>query len=363
MVTRRVLVALALLLLAAPPALGRTLFLDPAPPTGVPAPASVPELEERAEDLYAGATGERLDREEVDVAMDLDFRDLDFDALGVVFGGGSFRADARLTARLDFHVLSVGRVQDSVEDAVGRPVDLPAYGLDARDQYLTADAFRATLAGEALAAFQDEQEARVVKMVTESFPDVTVLQSYATWSNTSVASNARGDEPPRPDHPAPRTDARDPPVTLVTVVELQYHKRQSLLGLLDGAWGSGLGGGAEDAGTPAPQDRSAFALFGLRQPLRLDAPPGWDVLLRLRLPEGFTFEEASPDVLVDDSLREAHAVALARESGETVPGPASVTLGSRYLVSVAMLGAVLLAGALVRVPAILVANRLFHPKR
>jgi hypothetical protein len=373
MVTRRARLALALLLLALAPAAVGTSPLPPVDAAGAPVPLAAlpapPNLEERAQDAYAGTTGQRLDREDVDVGMDLDFRDLDFDALGVVFGGGSFRADARLTARLDFHVLSVGRVQESVEDAAGRPVDLSEYGLDARDQYLTADAFRATLAGEALAAFQHEQEARVVRLVTESFPDVTVLQSRAAWSNTSASANARGDELPSPGHPAPTTDARDPPVTLLTVVELQYQKRQSLVGLLDGLWGPGADGDAalrerlDAASLHAPQERSAFALFGIPQVIHVDAPPGWDVALRLRLPEGFTFEEASPDVAVDGSLREARTYALARESDEEVGGTVAVTLGSRSLVAFAMLGAVLVAGALVRVPTLLAANRLMHPRR
>ena len=333
----------------------------PLPPLG--------EAQARVQDLLAALTGQRLDREDVDVTMEVAFRDVDFDALAVVFGGGSLQADARLTARLDFHVLSVGRVQDSLEDATGIPVDLSDLGLDARNQYLTADAFRATLAGEALAAFQHEQEARVVQLVSESFPDVTVLRSTAQWTNTSASVNARGDEPPSLARPAPRTDARNPPVTLTTVVELQYQKRQSLVGFLDGLWREAAA--PEDSmrarldaeAQRAPQERSAFAVFGIPQVIRVNAPPGWDVSLRLRLPEGFTFEEASPDVTLDDTLREAETFALARESEREVGGAVAVTLSSRYHVALAMLGIVLALGAAVRVPTLLLANRLLFPRR
>lgn len=365
MVTRRLALLLVLAALLAPAAHAALPAVPALPPAADPVQAR-----ERAEDVYAAATGERLDREEVDVRMDMEFRDVGFDAFGMVFGGGSFRADARLTTRLDFHVISVGRVQDALEEASGTPVDPSEHGLDARRQHLSADAFRATLAGQALAAFQQEQEARVTRLVTESFPEVTVLGSYFAWANTSVSDSRRGDPLPGLARPAPGHDARNPPVTLVSVLELQYARRVSLVSWLEDAWTRDPAERAEESlrerleaeARGAAHERSLFGVYGLPQLIQVRAPPGWDVRLTLRLPEGYTFEEASPEVRVDDALRSATTAAYARDSDAPVTSAAAVTLGSRTHVAFLLLGVVLVAGAALRVPAILLANRLLFPR-
>lgn len=359
MVRRRALLAALLLLPVA----------SAAPALGLPLPAgpedALEEAQRRGHDAYAATTGERLDREEVDVTMDMEFRDVRLDAFGLVFGGGTFVAQSRLTTRLAFHVISVGRVQESLEEASGQPLDPSSLGLDARRQHLTADAFRATLAGEALAAFQAEQEVRVAQLVAESFPDVTVRGSYFAWSNTSASDNGRGDDPPGAARPTPGMDARNPPVTLVSVLDLEYRRRESLLGLVEDAFASAppaeeseerLRERLEDEAHGAPHERSVFALLGVPQLIRVNAPSGWDVTLRIRLPEGLTFEEASPDVALEDGLRAARTSAYARDSETEVQSAVAVTLGSRAHVAFALLGLVLLGGVVVRVPACLVGN-------
>lgn len=367
----RLPVALGLALLLAGPALA----LHDAPPPGLlpEAPAVVPdapdprdalqEAQRRAKDAYGGMTGERLDREDVDVTMRMEFRDLDVEPVAVALGGGRIAAEARLTTRIDFHVVSVQRIREAFEEATGFPANLSEAGLDAESQYLTADAFRATLAGEALAAFQDEQERRAVRLLSDSFPDVTIRASRFEWANTTTPVRERG-APLAAD--APERDPRNPPVTLVSVIDLEYQKRRSLAGLVEDLLASppsrkSAAGGDRDAGEGPGAD--PFALLGVTQSLRLRVPPGWDLTLALRLPEGLTFEAASPDVVVAPDLREARTAAHAGDSDVEVASAVALTVGSRHAVALGLLACVLLVGAVLRVPAILLANRLVRKGR
>jgi hypothetical protein len=79
--------------------------------------------------------------------------------------------------------------------------------------------------------------------------------------------------------------------------------------------------------------------------------------LDLHLPEGYTFEEASPDVDVDRSQRGARTFTLAGDSDRQVVNPITLSISSRYIVSVALLATVLVLGALLRFPTLLVANQ------
>lgn len=354
---RRLAPLLLVLLLAGPAFALPPADAPPLVPTPSPDPPPVVgEVHRRAKDAYAGLTGERLDREDVEVRMEMEFHDLDVDPLGVALGGGRVAAQARLTTRIDFHVVSVARLQEAVEEATGFPANSSAWGLDASRQFMTADAFRATLAGEALAAFQQEQERRVVRLLTDSFPDVTVRASRFEWSNASLGTSGR----PDPSGGRPTYDPRDPPVTLVSVLDVEYQKRRSLVGILEDALAPdeppAARAGAPRAG-PSP-GADPFALLGVTQAFHLRVPPGWDLTLRLRLPEGLTLEDASPDVRVDADLRGATTGAHAGDSDVEVASAVALTIGSRHAVALGLLAAVLVVGAALRVPAVLVANRL-----
>lgn len=364
----RFLVPLALVLLVAGPALALhespATSVLPGTPPGVPEPPdprdAVQEAQRRAKDAYSGMTGERLDREDVDVAMRMEFRDLDVEPFAVAFGGGRIAAEARLTTRIDFHVVSVQRIQEAVEEATGFPANLTELGIDARSQYLTADAFRATLVGEALAAFQEEQERRAVRLLADSFPDVSVRASRFEWANTTTALRERGASLPGQ---APEHDPRNPPVTLVSVLDLEYQKRRSLAGLVEDLLASPPSLGRAGAGGEDAAEASPFALLGVTQTLRLRVPPGWDLTLALELPEGLTFESASPDVALAENMREARASAHAGDSDVEVASAVALTVGSRHAVALGLLAAVLAVGAVLRVPGILVANRLVRRRR
>src|SRR5581483_12006252 len=162
--------------------------------------------------IHAGelATGTNLTREDVRIALDLDFRSLDFDALGVVFGGGDFRAQGRLSAHLEFRAINVSRFYGL------SPRAPPNGSLDrAGPMVITAGEFRATLSAAAVAAFEAQEQDALTTFVSTTFPDATLLASRFSWSNVSPLDEPTP-SPSVPDGPgavrSPLPDSREPPV-------------------------------------------------------------------------------------------------------------------------------------------------------
>lgn len=352
------ILALALALALALPVLGTgAAQLPPSPLDPI-----LGQVEENRTRVSEVVLGPQLQREDVDVQLDMEFRDVDFDTLNVIFGGGKFTAVARVQARIDMRVLAASRVQDAVEGAVPGSGNLTVLaGSEAR--FIPADVFRASLAGEALAAFQDEQEERLADFLTATIPNVTVLATSFQWSNISPQDSL--ERPPGvpnspPDSGDDLNDPTFPPITLDATIDVQYLERTNLFDILDKALKPQSEREKERkrqvADAAASYERSAFGLLGIRQVLDLQAFSGWDLVVRVKLPQGYTFEEASPDVLVDPGRREAEVMTLGKEAGAPVLNPVSLTLSNRFLVSTAMLGAVLLTGAILRFPVLLAVN-------
>ena len=314
--------------------------------------------------------GENLSHEDVRIYLDMEFRTLDFDALGVVFGGGTFEAQARLAARLEVRSLGLYRVSDILNGSTQGRVNLSATPLaeDVNRTHITADELRTLLAGELLAAFQTQQQDAAEAFIGEAFPDMTVLASRFRWANVNPAVNQVGDADAQDDPLG--FHLLEPPIVLDVAFDLQYLKRESLANLMEQARAKGE---AETNASEGPEERlleelkaqqqaafyerSAFSVLGLTQLLNLEMMPGWDMFLTLRLPEGYTFEEASPDVTVDEAYQSARVLTLAGDAETSVANPVLVSISNRYLVSASLLASVLLVGAILRFPATLVWGR------
>lgn len=377
---------LFVLLLAVPAA-----ALPPPAPETSPAPAAAGPLNLPTETLLGGATqavtnatGENITREDIRVVVDMDFRTFDFDLVGVIFGGGTFQAQARIAARLEIRAISVSRVEAALQEGTGGAVNLSQLGVNASRQFLTADEFRAALAGEALAAFEAEQERRTSEFLAQAFPDLIVLSSRFAWSNTDPKDNTRGDPPapapavpPRTPGPSDLPRLKDPPIVLDAVLDVQYLERASLVGLLEDAWARRQNRSAQDEVAESQEEqllerlraqnegafyeRSAFSQLGITQVITPQVESGWDMILTVTLPEGYTIEYASPDVLVGPDAQRAETYVLARESGVPLSNPVAVALSNRFLITVALFAGVMLAGTLLRVPVIVLANRRAKP--
>ncbi len=363
---------LCVLLLAGPVAALSGLEAPPGPPRieKESGPLGLPiELEE----IFANVSnetsviaGQNLTREDVRVRVDMEFRKIDLDLIGAIFGGGTFEAQARIGLTLDLRAISFDRIKPILEERAGMNITLP---LERTSLYITADEMRTLLAGEALRAFQDEQEAATRNLIESSFPDLTVLSTRFTWTNTTPAINMQGDVE-RGGIPL----LTEPPMTLDATVELQFIHVESLVGILDGyrARKAALArdpslDAAEDAQKAELErlraenegpifDRSAFSILGITQLLVLEMDPGWDLDVAMRLPQGYTFEYASADVGLSKDYSRATAATYARLAGQPVENPVAVSLSNRYLVTVTMLGAVFLVGFLLRAPTLIVSN-------
>ncbi|HUR68543.1 MAG TPA: hypothetical protein VM370_04795 [Candidatus Thermoplasmatota archaeon] len=347
---------LALLLaLTAPVATGQL------PPT--PLDSLLEDAKRNATATMEATLGPSLTNEDVDVSIDMQFRDVDLDTVNVIFGGGKFSAAARIQARVDIRVIAASRIQGAAEDLVpGLGNATSALGAD--QAFIPADAVRASFAGAALAAFQEEQETRVADYLRHSIPNVTVMNTELQWSNVSPQDSLETGIQPPPASPsglAGPNDPTEPPLTLVATIDVQYLERTSMLSIVEKAIQNKKSArekerDAEVADAAAAYDRSAFGLLGIRQVLDLQAPRGWNLDVKVTLPEGFTFEEASPDVALANDLRGANVLTLGRDADAAVLNPVALTLSNRFIVSTAMLCTVLLAGAILRFPALLATN-------
>lgn len=352
--------AFALLLVA--PLCGAQLPATPLDPILKPALDEVAVTRDRA-------LGPELTREDVDVRLDMTFRDVDFDTVNVIFGGGKFSATARIEARIDMRVIAATRIREALDGAAPGASNLTALGLDTSSSYIPADAFRASFAGEALRAFQDEQEERLAAYIRATIPNVTVMNTDFAWANVSPQDSYEnsGSLPPIPrGTPTPDPNPRDvndptfPPLTLAAVVDVEYLERTNLLDIIEKALEPETDREKERkehvADAAASYERSAFGLLGIRQVLDLQAPRGWNLEVHVTLPDGFTFEEASPDVALGKDLRRAEVVTLGKDASGSVVNPVALTLSNRFLVSTAMLAGVLLVGTILRFPVLLAAN-------
>lgn len=279
-------------------------------------------------------------------------------------------ARARIEADIDMRAIGAARIQEAIDGAAPGAGNITALGIDPRTSFVPADLFRATFAGEALRAFQDEQEIRLEEFIEATIPDVTVLSTSFEWVNVSPEESLEAgvSVPAVPRDPTDPSDAQlydlndptEPPITLKARVDVEYLQRTSLLEILETA----LQPKSEEekarkkqvADAGVDYDRSAFGLLGIRQVLDLQAAEGWNVGVAVIVPDGYTIEEASPDVLVGADLREARVLTLGKDADDTVVNPVSLTLSNRYLVSTALLGAILLVGGIVRFPVILGVN-------
>lgn len=328
--------------------------------------------------------GTNLTQEDVRAYIDVDFRSLDFDAVGVVFGGGDFSAQGRLSAHLEFRAINLSRLQPALpEQARGcNPAHNERNQTNVCRPVLTAGEFRATLTGAALQAFEDTEAAALSKFLATTFPDATILNVRFAWSNVDP-------QPPSPQAPSvPQTpndldptllaDSREPPIVLDMTLDVQYLKRESLVELVDAALQrdsltpeerhakeakQALLDEIRGTSTGAFYERSAFDILGIDQLLVIQVDPGWTLEVTLHLPKGYTYEYASPDVLVGPERDRATTVTLADAALSPVSNPVAVSLSNRFLVATALTGAVLLVGALLRFPTMLVATRLRRPPR
>ncbi|MES2155256.1 MAG: hypothetical protein V4510_09000 [bacterium] len=312
------------------------------------------------------ASGEDLHGEDIAAVLDLDIRNVDDDVVGIVFGGGKVGADAVATFHLDFRAVGADRLDEAIRSGTG---DANAslrnsFGVPANRTALTAEEVRLVGAGELLALFQAYELGAAKRYLEASLPGLTVLDLSGAWSNTLPASGLRsGHLPgvPDPNNPyatvgqPPIPPLREPPLVLDARARLQYLDRFSLVGILQrpdrpDTERDRLQARIEHAQSDAVTDRSAFRLLGLKQLLDVQVPPGWRLAVTMTVPQGFTIEGATDEIIVSSDHRSATYHASGDGRTTAVSQAAVVTVSNRYIVTITVLAVALLAGYVLRLP-------------
>lgn len=332
-----------------------------------------PFLEQAADAVIAPAEtllGEDLHTEQIDFTVDMDVFNVDYELVGILFGGGKVQADVDATLTMDFRAVGLARLDHalrqssgdanmSLSNTLGVPTDRLA---------LTAEVVRLLGGGLLLEAFQAYQEVATKEILEATVPGMTVLSASFDWSHTLPLQGALeayfpGEGEIDPEDPAswlptrPVPPLREPPIRLDAHVRMQYLDRYSLLELV-GPKLTSKGGGEPDPVRRQVEEnetlpfryRNAFNVLGFNQFLNFEVPVGWRVNLTMRVPDGFTIEGVTDELdLRSDHARASYFMDGAHKSQVSSQG-ALATLSSRFIVTSTLLAAVAVTGFAVRVP-------------
>lgn len=323
-----------------------------------------PSENESAQDLHS---------EDIRVAVVLDVVSIDYQVVGILFGGGKIAADAVCDLRLEFRGVSAERLDAAIQSGTG---DVNAslqsmFGVPSDRLALTAEEVRVLGAGALLAYFQAYEARKAQTFLQETLPGLTILDMALEWSNTLPASYVTGAEPPGvpafdPTQPLSLASTfgvpplREPPLVLDAQARLNYLTRISLAEMLKPE-GNATAEQEKEAERDLKRrlqeeqgdrfvDRSAFNLLGFGQVLNVSVPPGWRVDVGVNVPKGYTVEGATDELVVAGDSRGA-ALALDGLARTEAANPVALaTLSNRFLVTTVVLGAVLLFGFALRLP-------------
>jgi hypothetical protein len=238
------------------------------------------------------ATGQNITREDVRIFVDLNFTKGDVNFLGLLVGSGKAEVQASLHARIEMRVISSERIRAALEGD-------NAYNMSAENAtflsevYLPAEVFRATLAGEVVALFQDEQEAAMAQYFQDSVPELKVLGVEFKWSNI------------HPTQTFTDLSLTEPPIVLEVDLVAQYIRIESIRSLLevyfdvqenkDEGKADYIDQVKAENGT-ALRSRDFFAAAAYTQLLNLSMQPGWSLDIGLHLPRGYSFTYFNDEV-------------------------------------------------------------------
>jgi len=305
------------------------------------------------------ATGDDLHSEEFHIQADLNVTNIEYQIMGILFGGGKIQADLRGRLSIDFHAVSMERLDDAIRAAAGNDnVSMhDTFGVPSDRMALTAEEIRLIGAGALLAAFQTQQEGLATRYVIDLVPGLRILGLDVQWSNTQPVSDLTTiiNDPPGYDPGIP--SLRDPPLRLDVIVDLQYLDRLSAYDILRGVVNQNK---TDDPVADelkkellAEQElpflqRTAFQVMGIGQLLNLELQPGWTLDVSLRVPKGFTVVGVTDELDRSDDRQTARYYLDGSERSEANSDAAVVTVSNRFLVTTVLLVSVLLLGVVLR---------------
>lgn len=317
-------------------------------------------------------TGENLTGEEIDLTLELDVTNAEFDLVGVLFGGGKVQTDLDATGTLAFRAVNVSRAETAMEAHTGRAnVSLnETFGIDTNRSVVTAEEIRTAGGGLLLEAFQSYQQDATTRYLESTIPQVTVLSASFAWSNTEPARDAEraedADDPEEGREAAEDTSLREPPLVLDASFTVRFLDRYALGDLVtqpeddeeQQARALALAEEEDDAlqerieeNQTAPfLEQSAFQVLGVGQLLQLELPPGWRLNVTMTVPEGYTIAGASDALVVDEDRQTASYYLDGSQQSDARTTSGVVTLSDRGLVTWTLLVGVGLVGVVLRIP-------------
>lgn len=240
----------------------------------------------------SNATGQNLTKEDVRIFLDLNVTKGEVGIAGLILGSGKAEVQATVNLRFEMRVISTDRIRAALEGE-------NAYNASAENAtfmselYMPAEAFRATLSAETIAAFQADQEKAVADFLTETVPELEVLGLELAWKNTE------------PHKAITDFSLSEPPLVLEMDAVVQYLRVESVPSLLSQYLGAArLPDDPEKAylkqlkeeHSPPLQSRNFFSAAAYTQLLNLTMQPGWLLDVDLAVPRGFSFEFANEEV-------------------------------------------------------------------
>ncbi len=317
------------------------------------------------------STGDDLHSEQFDIFVDIHASNIEYQIVGILFGGGKIQADLRGDLALDFYAVSAERLDQALKAFFGNDnASLNStFGVPTSRVAITAEEIRIIGAGVLLAAFQEQQEALAVQYVTELLPGLRILGLEIEWHNTQPFSDVTGaiSDPTSYDPGIP--NLREPPLRIEVRVDLQFLDRLSLYEILY----QELGPSEENStitpptsGEPETEDesndelkqsikenqtlpfaeRNAFQVLGISQLLNLGVQPGWSLDVRFTVPKGFTIEGVTDELERTDDKQSAQY--FLDGGGEAQSSAGIVTISNRFLVTTVLFASVVLIGGVMR---------------
>lgn len=315
-----------------------------------------------------GALGQNVTREDVRMWLWVNLTKGDVNFLGLALGAGRAEVQAAIHGRLELRVISSDRIRAAAQGE-------NAYNVSAENAtflstvYIPAEAFRATLAAETIAAFQRSEEDALAAYLRETVPEMDILALDFTWSNTSPTQVVRD------------SSLTEPPIVLELDLVVQYLRIESVPSLLHAYFAPKEPDPAkegrkayieklkQDNGTPLRQ-RDFFAAAAYTQLLNLSMQPGWSLELNLHLPRGYSFTYFNDEVESDGDRTATLRIAGAGAEG-AAPDAAEAdevhkvflaSLTHRKMVAFALLVALWAAGIVAAFPVRFVYGRYRLPR-
>lgn len=258
------------------------------------------------------ATGQNITREDVRLAIDVNITKGGVGVLGLLLGSGKAELEATIQIRGELRVISSDRIRAAIEGE-------NAYNISAQNTtfltelYLPAEVFRATLAAEVIAAFQEEQERALRDYVARMVPELEILRLDITWDNI------------HPYDALSDLSLTEPPIVVELDAAVRYLRVESVPSLLD-VYLSGADEpeSAEDryvqrlkAENSDPlRARDFFGAAAFSQLLNLSMQPGWVLDVDVALPRGYSIEYASQAITLHDPRHASISVDALEEDAD-----------------------------------------------